>query len=245
MTNCSTSAVVAIPYNLGESTTLAAAQVADSYGWSFLFWPGSNLVSFTLVHHWAPGFKSTWDGIAVVLWNGFALAWTNHVPVAVGPTLADRVALNSGLKVTPSVDCQKGSATKITEGIMYVIYEIIKYTTEYTYFFTRWTSLTSKTESYEFSCWVKRKLWEIWCMICWIVRKIYMLICTLNSYVCFIIYRILVIPFKLFDSIKWYILLPFIPRLWDYDSCPCFAANFDASWTDPGVIYNGTMFKAP
>jgi len=241
--NCSTSALASIPHNIGESTALAAEQLASSYGWSFIFWPASSVINFSLVQSWAPGFKSTWDAIMVVLWNSYMLIMSGSSdPVAVGPMLADRDALTPELKKqAPSIDCQKYSAVVIAYDIVDTCFITTKITVEYTYYFIHWSLLTSKTESYRFGCYVKRHIWEFWCVICYITRQLYMLTWTLISYFCTIVWRLLMIPFKMFDAVKWYIGLFFVPRFWDYDSCPCMTANFDKSWTQPGVIYTGTL----
>lgn len=237
--NCTTSALAAIPKHIGDSTSLAAEQLAASYGWSVMFWPGSNAVNFSLVQSWSPGFRSTWDGIVAVLWNAYVLAAQRADPVAVGPMIADRNALTPDLKKqAPSMDCKKSSAVAIA----YLIAEFIYYTIEYTYFFIRWVIFTSKTQSWLFGCYVKRHIWEAWCVFCYICRNLYMLSWTLVSWCCTIVWRILMVPFQLFDQIKWYIGMFFVPRMWDYDKCPCPKAAFDSSWTTPGVIYTGTLF---
>jgi len=247
VTNCSISALAAIPRNLGESTTLAAGQLASSYSWSLVFWPASNLINFAVVQMWSPGFKSTWDGIVVVLWNAYILALhsvrATSDPMAVGPMLANRDALTAELKKqAATVDCSKSSFYAIGSLIVDGTWLVTKYTVENAYFFSRWFCVTSKTGTYNLGCYIRSHIWNAWCVNCYIWRKLYMLLWTVMSYVCTITWRLLMIPFKMFDAIKWYVGLFFVPKLWDYDNCPCMKANFDSSWTNPGVIYDGTLF---
>jgi hypothetical protein len=140
--NCSTSMVVGIPYNIGESTELASKQLASSFSGSFILWPGSSLINFTFIQQWSPGFKSTFDGIVMVLWNSYILAAQGAGdaagPVAVGPALADRAELTADLKVDASVDCSRFSTYAIARWIVESIWSAIYWSVLYLFYFLQW-----------------------------------------------------------------------------------------------------------
>jgi len=247
--NCSTSMVVGIPYNIGESTELASKQLASSFSGSFILWPGSSLINFTFIQQWSPGFKSTFDGIVMVLWNSYILAAQGAGdaagPVAVGPALADRAELTADLKVDASVDCSRFSACAIARWIVESIWSAIYWSALYLFYFLQWCFFTTKTGLYLTGCFIQRKTWETWCVFCFCCRWIFMGVCKLMSFSCTVTYYILIIPFKMIEAIKYFIGLWFLPRFWDYDTCPCWKAEFGSNWTAPGVIYDGSFLFAP
>jgi len=248
--HCATSALAGLPRHIVDSTGMAAQQLPFSYSASLIFWPASNYINFLVIQQWSPGFRSTWDAFMVVLWNGYVLSVKSDSPVAVGPMLTNRDAVVPDLKSQEaSLDCNRFSLSamlqSITEGFFWLVkttYETLKSAFYKLYVFCMNTYHFIKTNLYLLGCYIKRKIWETWCIGCYIVRRVYILTWTLASFVCSISYRIFTIPFKIFESIKWYILMPFIPKLWDYESNPCPQANFDKSWTEVGVIWDGEPF---
>jgi hypothetical protein len=245
--NCISSAIVAIPGDLGKSTEVAANLAASSYGWSAIFWQLSNVLNFTVVQMWSPPFKSTWDGIVVVLWNLYILAFPGEA-VGVGPLLADRDALTQ-LPATQaaSTNCDITSLHAIFLGIygiiyytLYILWRAVYYTGLYTYYFFGWLMF----EKRQGESWTARKTWELWCVLCYLVRITYMFLWVIISWGCTIVWRILMFPLVVFDRIKWYIGFFFIPRFWDYDACPCPGYDFPATWTWNSIIWDGTLLTA-
>lgn len=258
LTNCSTSALAGIPRHLVDSTAMAAEQLPLSFSSSLMFWPASNLINFVLIQTWSPGFKSTWDAIMTVLWNAYLVAKSESgSPVAVGPILANRDVVTPDLqKQESSLDCKRFSLS----AIFWFITDVLVWIANTTYKICAWILRTLrwawhkwcvfcvdtyhmiKTFLYLTGCYTKRKTWESWCVGCYIVRWLYIITWTLVSYVCSIIYRLITIPFKMFDSVKWYIGFFWVPRLWNYDQNICPQANFSQNWTQAGVIWDGEIF---
>jgi len=245
--NCISSSVVAIPTNLGLSTTVAANLVATSYGWSAVFWQLSNVLNFTVVQMWSPPFKSTWDGIIVVLWNLYILAFPGE-PVGVGPLLADRdVLTQEPAKQAASTNCDHTSLYAVFLGIygivyyaLYILWRLTYHIGEYTYYFLCWLLYEKRNGQH----WTARKTWELWCVLCYLVRITYMLAWLVLSWGCTIAWRIVMFPLVIFDRLKWYMGMFFVPRFWDYDACPCPGYEFDASWTWTAIIWDGSLLSA-
>lgn len=255
--HCAASALAGIPTHLEVSIEDAGAQLEGAFKASVMFWPLSNLFTFSIVQMWSPAFRTTWDGIMILLWNLYVAA-AGDDPRGVGPFLVDIQTL-SQQKTDSSVDCKDLTFEVLTKDLVdFLLYiwslcetaaqytqEFLEYCKEQTEIFLQWAWENIQLYSWLTKCWIERKTWESWCVFCFLVRWLYIGVCKALAELCRLSWKLWILPFQWFDSIKFYIGLFFIPTpLFNYD-CPCPTGEFDDSWEDRGVIWDGDLLFAP
>mmetsp|Transcript_71162 Transcript_71162/g.123453 ORF Transcript_71162/g.123453 Transcript_71162/m.123453 type:complete len:514 (+) Transcript_71162:81-1622(+) len=260
-THCTASMLAGFPTHLEVSLDVAGAQLASAFEASVMFWPLSNLINFSIIQMWSPGFRTTWDGIMALLWNLYVAA-AGDDPAAVGPILTDIQTL-SKQQTDSSADCDKLSFKALAEDLWeftcYMWSQIVfvsettaqytqeayEYCKEQTEIFLHWLWENIKLYSWLTKCWIERKTWESWCVFCFLSRWLYIIWCKALAELCSLSWKLWCLPFQMFENVKWYMALGFIPTPFIADPCPCPKAEFDKSWEDVGVIWDGDLLYPP
>jgi len=232
---CIVSSFVALPGNFGASTAVVHRRALAAYKASLLFWPLSNLVSFSLVQQWSPSFGSSWDGIVGVFWNLYLLiadARSHTAPPAIGPIL-DSSHEDPVQKQEAAVDCSTNTLKARGEqlydlarlaaravgdasrAVLGALWEITKYI---------W-ALICQCAHYAWEL-IKARTNDLGVFLYWLAGYIlrWFLYCILVAFwfACRCSWWIFALPFRLFDTFKWYMPpLMLIPQIVDYAACPC------------------------
>eukprot|EP00928_Gymnodinium_smaydae_P033643 TRINITY_DN24037_c0_g2_i1.p1 TRINITY_DN24037_c0_g2~~TRINITY_DN24037_c0_g2_i1.p1 ORF type:complete len:617 (-),score=46.82 TRINITY_DN24037_c0_g2_i1:193-2043(-) len=222
--SCLGAAFANVPGNTAASLSngLATERLKNRMVASVLFWSPSHIFTYLIVSEWSPEARAPADAIIAVLWNlkCVVLARKNGLAdeqrrTAVGPLLTGLVS-GPEVSVPARLDCNTWSG----KALMGKMFDFLK-----------WMCIKLKEFAImlkNLTIWILTKIKEftirtlkcIWFVICSILRSLLTLV-RIALYISFmLIWKIIGFPFRVFDAVKWYAMMFFIPTLFPYDREP-------------------------
>eukprot|EP00928_Gymnodinium_smaydae_P011873 TRINITY_DN14344_c1_g1_i2.p1 TRINITY_DN14344_c1_g1~~TRINITY_DN14344_c1_g1_i2.p1 ORF type:complete len:891 (+),score=117.26 TRINITY_DN14344_c1_g1_i2:149-2821(+) len=221
---CAAAAMLAFPANAVASTALGLnpLRLVPTVTASALFWAPSHLFTYVVLSRWSPEARAPADAVIAFFWNVQCalLAMKNGAGgverrTAVGPLLTG-LSPGPAVSVPAPCNCKVWCASAVLgrlavhtkNGLIMLKNAIV------------WLSIKIK----DITVWIikhiywftVRTLKIIWFIICTAIRSAITITLLLSYFTLMIVWTIVGLPFVLWDNIKWYIMLPFIPSPFPY-----------------------------
>eukprot|EP00929_Paragymnodinium_shiwhaense_P090289 TRINITY_DN5043_c2_g1_i2.p1 TRINITY_DN5043_c2_g1~~TRINITY_DN5043_c2_g1_i2.p1 ORF type:complete len:322 (-),score=31.20 TRINITY_DN5043_c2_g1_i2:144-1109(-) len=221
--NCLVSAVVELPVDFATSVVRDLQLLPMAVGHSAIFWPGTHFVNHMFVHRWSPNFRSTVDAAVVFLWDMFVLGGCMSgcsVPLAIGPILSGKGPAGLAHAAHMSVDCAEWGAIPIIEAmgkstgtfgeaVARALVTLIRYS-------GKGLALVVQGIVRVVVCILNEIRWHVYTLFWLLVTAVRLVLYVIT----WVTWKAIGAPFAYFDSMKWWLLMFWVPQLFPYNSQP-------------------------